>query len=102
MTANTAPKVPLDALTELCRRYRRPGGLAVFGSALRDDFRAESDIDFLVEFQPEAAVGFVTLGRLQPRPRSAVRPPRRSRPEARAEAVLAGEALAGREILYAA
>jgi uncharacterized protein len=26
--------------------------LAVFGSALREDFRADSDVDVLIEFQP--------------------------------------------------
>ncbi len=39
-------------IERLCREYR-VRRLAVFGSALRDDFDAErSDIDFLVEFQP--------------------------------------------------
>jgi predicted nucleotidyltransferase len=27
--------------------------LAVFGSALRDDFRPDSDVDILVEFEPD-------------------------------------------------
>lgn len=31
--------------------------LALFGSVLRDDFRPESDIDVLVEFQPGVRVG---------------------------------------------
>ena len=35
--------------------------LAVFGSALRDDFGAGSDIDLLVDFEPDAEVGFLTL-----------------------------------------
>ncbi len=37
--------------------------LAVFGSALRDDFRADSDLDMLVEFEPDAQVGldFISL-----------------------------------------
>jgi uncharacterized protein len=30
----------------------------VFGSALRDDFRADSDLDVLVEFQPGRTPGF--------------------------------------------
>ena len=40
---------PKDQIAEFCRRHhiRR---LAVFGSALREDFGLESDIDFLVEF----------------------------------------------------
>ncbi len=41
-----APQLP-----EVCQRFgvRR---LALFGSALRPDFRADSDLDFLVEFGP--------------------------------------------------
>jgi predicted nucleotidyltransferase len=31
--------------------------MAVFGSALRDDFGPRSDIDVLVEFEPRARVG---------------------------------------------
>jgi len=43
-----------EELRDLCRRFhvRR---LEVFGSAVRDDFDpAQSDIDFLVEFDPDA------------------------------------------------
>jgi len=39
----------LEAIADLCRAYE-VRELAVFGSALRDDFTAESDIDFLVTF----------------------------------------------------
>jgi predicted nucleotidyltransferase len=48
--------VPKAALAEFCRRnsIRR---LALFGSVLRDDFTPESDVDVLVEFEPEARVG---------------------------------------------
>jgi len=35
--------------------------LALFGSALRDDFTPESDVDVLVEFDPNARVGFFKL-----------------------------------------
>jgi uncharacterized protein len=39
-------------LATLCRRYH-VARLAVFGSALREDFDPQhSDLDFLVEFQP--------------------------------------------------
>ncbi len=42
----------LDAIVALCRKYG-VARLYVFGSALREDFRpGESDVDFLVEFQP--------------------------------------------------
>ncbi|MGO8989189.1 MAG: nucleotidyltransferase family protein [bacterium] len=52
------------AIKNLCRRYR-VRELSVFGSALREDFRTDSDIDLLVEFEPEARIGFVTLSRMQ-------------------------------------
>lgn len=43
-------------LAEMCRRHhiRR---LALFGSALRPDFRPDSDVDFLVEFDERHSVG---------------------------------------------
>ncbi len=49
-------------LADLCRRFR-VRRLAVFGSALRAELRPESDLDILVEFEPEARVGlrFITL-----------------------------------------
>jgi uncharacterized protein len=42
-----------DKLADLCRR-RQVAELAVFGSALRDDFRPDSDVDVLVTFAPDA------------------------------------------------
>ena len=38
--------------------------LEVFGSALRDDFRPESDIDLLVEFEPGAEIGLFEHARI--------------------------------------
>ena len=35
--------------------------LALFGSVLRDDFRPESDVDVLVEFQPGVHVGLAFI-----------------------------------------
>ncbi len=50
------------ALTVICERYNVER-LALFGSVLRDDFTPESDIDVLVEFDPESHIGWeiVTL-----------------------------------------
>src|SRR5437762_2873306 len=46
-----------SALADFCQRHhiRR---LSVFGSALRDDFRPDSDVDVLVEFQPGRTPGW--------------------------------------------
>ncbi len=53
-----SPKVAIDRVqvAEFCHRHgiRR---LAVFGSALRDDFGPHSDIDVLVEFEPGRTPG---------------------------------------------
>jgi predicted nucleotidyltransferase len=42
-----------DTIFVFCRRWKIRE-LALFGSILRDDFGPESDIDFLVEFEPDA------------------------------------------------
>ena len=46
---STRIEIPREDVAEFCRRnhIRR---LSLFGSVIRDDFRAESDVDVLVEF----------------------------------------------------
>lgn len=53
-----------DVLRAFCRRHgvRR---LALFGSVLRDDFRDDSDIDILVEFEPGRSPGLLTLASME-------------------------------------
>lgn len=46
------------ALAEVCSRYAVKE-LSLFGSALRDEMRPESNIDILVEFEPEIPVGLI-------------------------------------------
>ncbi|MEW5817192.1 MAG: nucleotidyltransferase domain-containing protein [Spirochaetota bacterium] len=48
------PHAEIDdaVITSLARKYRIKE-LALFGSILRDDFNDRSDIDILVEFDPE-------------------------------------------------
>ena len=52
--------IDADTIADFCRRngIRR---LSLFGSILRDDFRPESDIDVLVEFEPDERVGLFRL-----------------------------------------
>ena len=45
--------IPTGRLEEFCRRWKI-AELRVFGSALREDFRPDSDLDLLVRFAPEA------------------------------------------------
>lgn len=53
-------KISKDKINDFCRR-KHIRKLALFGSVLRDDFRPDSDIDVLVEFEPDARVGFFEL-----------------------------------------
>jgi len=50
-------EIPHDRIAEFCRRHHIRK-LALFGSVLRDDFRPDSDIDVLVEFDPEHIPGW--------------------------------------------
>ncbi len=43
--------IPRAKLVDFCRRHHIRK-LALFGSVLRDDFRPDSDVDVLVEFEP--------------------------------------------------
>jgi len=61
---SAAINIPQAQIAELCRQYQ-VRELALFGSALRDNLGPESDIDLLVEFDPSAQVGLLTLTRLQ-------------------------------------
>ena len=51
-----------DAIAEFCKRWQ-VAELSLFGSVLRDDFGRESDIDVLVEFEPDGVPGlrFVSM-----------------------------------------
>ena len=39
--------------------------MSLFGSALGDEFRADSDIDLLISFAPNARQGLLTLARIK-------------------------------------
>jgi hypothetical protein len=64
MTREDLTPSVLKAIKILCERYQ-VRELSIFGSALREDFSTGSDIDLLVEFEPEAQIGFVTLSKMQ-------------------------------------
>ena len=49
-----------DRIAGFCRR-RHITRLAIFGSALRDDFRPDSDVDVLVDSEPSHVPGSFRL-----------------------------------------
>ena len=56
--------LPTEALKQFCRRWKI-SGLALFGSALRTDFRADSDVDLLVTFADDADWGLLAHVQMQ-------------------------------------
>src|SRR5690242_9728051 len=56
--------IPGDRVAAFCRRHH-VRKLALFGSVLRPDFGPESDIDVLVEFDPEYPVGLIRLAGME-------------------------------------
>jgi len=57
-------EIPKDEVAEFCRRHRIRQ-LALFGSVLREDFRPDSDVDVLVEFDPGERIGLLGLARIE-------------------------------------
>jgi len=53
--------VDRDKIGEFCRKHHIRK-LAIFGSALREDFGPESDVDVLVEFEPGHVPGLAFFG----------------------------------------
>ncbi|MEX2163621.1 MAG: nucleotidyltransferase family protein [Sulfuricaulis sp.] len=55
---------PREKLAEICRRFYVLR-MSLFGSVLREDFRPDSDVDVLVEFEPGKEPSFSGLLKLQ-------------------------------------
>lgn len=64
MLSNLPLDLPHDKIVEFCQRHHIRK-LSLFGSVLRDDFGPDSDIDFLVEFEPKSVVGFLGLAKME-------------------------------------
>lgn len=62
--SKTPIQIPTDRIAAFCRRHRIRE-LRLFGSGLRNDFRDESDFDFLVEFEPGTTVGLLGLAQME-------------------------------------
>jgi predicted nucleotidyltransferase len=60
MRINGSIEISEGAILDFCRRWRVIQ-LELFGSALRDDFGPESDIDLLVTLEPGAAIDLYDL-----------------------------------------
>ena len=64
MPANLNLEIPKEKIAEFCKK-NHIRKLSLFGSSVRRDFRSDSDIDILVEFEPDARVGLIKLAGLE-------------------------------------
>ena len=64
MTKKIHIELPKERIKEFCKRHHIRK-LSLFGSALRDDFSPESDLDILVEFDPAHIPGFIRLAGME-------------------------------------
>ena len=53
-----------DRIADFCRRWKITE-MSVFGSIVRTDFRADSDVDVLVSFEPDAGWTLLDLVTIQ-------------------------------------
>jgi len=56
--------IPKAKLAEFCRRWNI-SELALFGSALREDFRSDSDVDILVSFALPTRITLFDMAQMQ-------------------------------------
>ena len=57
-------EIPKEKLAEFCHRHHIRK-LSLFGSVLTESFTPESDVDVLVEFEPERTPGMLRMAGLE-------------------------------------
>jgi uncharacterized protein len=88
-------------IAEICRKYQITE-LSLFGSQVRGDFSPDSDFDFLVEFAPEAEIGFIELGFIQEELEKIVEKPVDLVPKKGLKELIRQKVVEESEIVYAA
>ena len=56
--------ISTEQIAQLCQQWNITE-LALFGSVLSDQFHADSDIDILIRFAPDARQGLLTLAKIK-------------------------------------
>ena len=64
MTKEIHIEIPKEEIEEFCKKHHIRK-LSLFGSALREDFSPDSDVDVLVEFEPDTRVGLIRMAGLE-------------------------------------
>lgn len=58
------PDFKIKDIEDICKKYKIVE-LSVFGSILRDDFHAKSDVDVILSFDPKVHVSLFDLGAIK-------------------------------------
>ncbi|MDO8585725.1 MAG: nucleotidyltransferase family protein [Armatimonadota bacterium] len=61
---NARIQIDRSKIADFCRRWNVEQ-LSLFGSVLREDFRADSDVDVLVRFGSDAHIGLIGFSRME-------------------------------------
>ena len=56
-------RIPRKRIAAFCQRWNITE-FSLFGSALRDDFRPDSDVDVLVSIDPKAHIGLLDVAQM--------------------------------------
>jgi predicted nucleotidyltransferase len=99
--AKPGTEIPTDEVVAFCRRYHIRS-LALFGSVVRGDMRPDSDADVLVEFEPDAQVGFLALSQMQRELADLLQRPVDLVPKSGLKPKIREAILASAEVVYAA
>ena len=99
--ANMGLTIPYDKLAVYCQQNQIEY-LALFGSAVRDELRPDSDVDLLVEFTPEARIGFMAMARMQRELGQLFERPVDLVPRSGLKPLIRNDVLASARVLYAA
>lgn len=62
---NLAIDVPINDIVTYCERHPSIRRLSLFGSILHDHFGPDSDVDVLVEFEPDSHISLFEMGEIQ-------------------------------------
>ena len=62
--SRTRLRIPRKKITDFCQRWQVME-LSLFGSILRADFNADSDVDVLVTFAPDTQVSLFDFAQMQ-------------------------------------
>jgi predicted nucleotidyltransferase len=63
--AKNDERIPVKKIVEYCKKHPSIAKLSLFGSALSGSLRKDSDIDLLVEFEPDQTPSLFTIVKME-------------------------------------